>query len=152
MSFIYCVRNCLCISMHRMFRATQLLSSDNLRNVSFWIPSGLPSTETDRSSGWQPWYSLETLKTSFNVSSEYQSCQPDDCECIAGGPGSWLSKAVHDTIMSRLGWPHCMMTSSNGNIFRVTGHVCGEFTGPRWIPRIKASDAELLCFHCSASE
>ena len=28
-----------------------------------------------------------------------------------------------------------MMTSSNGNIFRVTGHFCGEFTGPRWIPR-----------------
>ena len=24
-----------------------------------------------------------------------------------------------------------MMTSSNGNIFRVTGHLCGEFTGPR---------------------
>ena len=27
-----------------------------------------------------------------------------------------------------------MMTSSNGNIVRVTGHLCGEFTGPRWIP------------------
>ena len=27
------------------------------------------------------------------------------------------------------------MTSSNGNIFRVTGHLCGEFTGPLWIPR-----------------
>ena len=39
-----------------------------------------------------------------------------------------------------------MMTSSNGNIFRVTGHLCGEFTGPRWIPRTKASDAELWCF------
>ena len=37
------------------------------------------------------------------------------------------------------------MTSSNGNIFRVTGHLCGEFTGPRWIPRTKASDAELWC-------
>ena len=23
------------------------------------------------------------------------------------------------------------MTSSNGDIFRVTGHLCGEFTGPR---------------------
>ena len=39
-----------------------------------------------------------------------------------------------------------MMTSSNGNIFRVTGHLCGEFTGSRWIPRTKASDAELWCF------
>ena len=27
-----------------------------------------------------------------------------------------------------------MMTSSNGNIFCVTDHLCGEFTGPRWIP------------------
>ena len=24
-----------------------------------------------------------------------------------------------------------MVTSSNGSIFRVTGHLCGEFTGPR---------------------
>ena len=91
-----------------------------------------------------------------------------------------------------------MMTSSNGNIFRVTGpcitnviatcrknfsqwersflwklrchwlkflrrvaktlviqgpgHLCGEFTGPRWIPRAKASDAGLWCFLWSASE
>ena len=40
----------------------------------------------------------------------------------------------------------CMMTSSNGNIFRVTGHLCGEFTGHRGIPRTKASDAELWCY------
>ena len=38
------------------------------------------------------------------------------------------------------------MTSSNGNLFRVTGHLCGEFTGPRWIPHTKASDAELCGF------
>ena len=35
-------------------------------------------------------------------------------------------------------------TSSYGNIFRVTGHLCGEFTGQRWIPHTKASDVELL--------
>ena len=39
-----------------------------------------------------------------------------------------------------------MMTSSNGDIFRVTGHLCGEITGPRWISRTKASDAELDVF------
>ena len=39
-----------------------------------------------------------------------------------------------------------MITSSNGNIFSVTGHLCGEFTGPR----TKASDAELWCFYASA--
>ena len=36
------------------------------------------------------------------------------------------------------------MTSSNGNFFRVTGHLCGDFTGPRWIPRTKASVAKHL--------
>ena len=38
------------------------------------------------------------------------------------------------------------MTSSNGDIFRVPGHLCGEITGPPWIPRTKVSDAELWCF------
>ena len=28
-------------------------------------------------------------------------------------------------------WHQFMMTSSNGDIFRVTGHLCWEFTGPR---------------------
>ena len=45
-----------------------------------------------------------------------------------------------------------VMTSSNGNILRVTGHLCGIFNGPRWFPRTKDSDAELLCFLWSASE
>ena len=39
-----------------------------------------------------------------------------------------------------------MMTSSNGNIFRVTGPC------HRWIPLTKASDAELRCFLWSAPE
>ena len=39
-----------------------------------------------------------------------------------------------------------MMTSSDENIHRVTGHLCGEFTGHRWIRRTKASVAELWCF------
>ena len=37
-----------------------------------------------------------------------------------------------------------------GNIFRVIGLLCGEFTGHRWISITKASDAELLCFLWSA--
>ena len=45
-----------------------------------------------------------------------------------------------------------MMTSSNGNIFRLTGLLCGEFTGHRWIPLTKASSAELWCFLWPASE
>ena len=58
---------------------------------------------------------------------------------------------VVDKQMNRRLWV-TMMTSLNGNIFRVTGHLCGEFTGCRWIPHTKASDAELWCFLWSASE
>ena len=36
------------------------------------------------------------------------------------------------------------MTSSNENSFHVTDHLCGEFTGHRWIPHTKASDGALM--------
>ena len=49
-------------------------------------------------------------------------------------------------------WTRGLMTSSNGNIFRVTGHLCGKFTGHRWISHTKASDAELWCLLWSAPE
>ena len=52
----------------------------------------------------------------------------------------------HSNFMSN----YHMMTSSNENILRVTGHVCWEFTGHRWISRKKAGDAELWCFLWSA--
>ena len=45
-----------------------------------------------------------------------------------------------------------MMTSSNRNISRVTGPLCGEFTGHHWIPLTKASDAELWYFLWSTPE
>ena len=62
------------------------------------------------------------------------------------------SKSI-STAEARMFWGNkVMMTSSNGNIFRVTGHLCGEFTGPRWIPLTKASDAELWYFLWSAPE
>ena len=46
----------------------------------------------------------------------------------------------------------CMMVSSNGNFFRFTGPLCGEFTGHRWIPLTKASEVELWCFLWSVPE
>ena len=49
-------------------------------------------------------------------------------------------------------WPLINMTSSNGNIFRVTGPLWGESTGHRWIPLTKADDAQLWCFLWSAPE
>ena len=39
-----------------------------------------------------------------------------------------------------------MMTSWNGSIFHITGPLCREFIGHRWIPLTKASDAELWCY------
>ena len=53
--------------------------------------------------------------------------------------------------------PECVcfdpvMTPSNGNNFRITGHLCGEFTGHLEIPLTKASDAELWGFLWSVAE
>ena len=45
-----------------------------------------------------------------------------------------------------------MMTSSNGYIFRVTSHLCGEFTGHPWIPLTMTSVADFLCFLWSMPE
>ena len=39
-----------------------------------------------------------------------------------------------------------MMTSSNGNIFCITGLLWGESTSYWWVPLTKASDMELWCF------
>ena len=44
----------------------------------------------------------------------------------------WASPYSYRHKNTALGWD--MMTSWNGNIFRVTGHLCGKFTGDRWIP------------------
>ena len=53
---------------------------------------------------------------------------------------------IHYMYVQVTVWWSLMMTSSNGNIFRSTGHLCRKFTGHRWISRTKASDAELWCF------
>ena len=68
----------------------------------------------------------------FYVTSPWWLHQQDGC----------CSLPWHHSEPALLGLPFkqkYMMTSSNGNIFRVTGLLCGEFTGHRWIPRTKAS-------------
>ena len=72
------------------------------------------------------------------------SCPPDD----RGSPQPSLEQPSN--ILSGRNANKSTVTSSNGNIFRVTGHLCGEFTGHRWIPRTKAGDAELWSFLWSA--
>ena len=38
--------------------------------------------------------------------------------------------SVTDAFRMETSYLEAIMTSSNGNIFRVTGHLCGEFTSP----------------------
>ena len=61
----------------------------------------------------------------------------------------WKTKCVaHGTVNAK----RTIMTSSNGNIFRITIPFWGESIGHRWIPLIKASDTELCCFLWSLPE
>ena len=65
-----------------------------------------------------------------------------------------LSGFLHYGIFfpeNSLRFPWHMMTSSNGNIFFITGHLCGEFTGDRWIPR-KRPVTGIWCFLWFAPE
>ena len=55
-------------------------------------------------------------------------------------------------ILCRRNYNQTMDTSLNGNIFRIAGPLCWEFTGHWWISLTKASDAELWCFVWSAPE
>ena len=54
----------------------------------------------------------------------------------------WLSNETLAPLAVELSW----MTSSNGIIFRVTGPLCGEFTGHRWIPPYKGQWRWALMF------
>ena len=62
-------------------------------------------------------------------------------------PAKLVMSSVYWRYVSFLWWRHQMET-----FFRVTGPLCGEFPGHRWIPHTKASDAELWCFLWSAPE
>ena len=84
-----------------------------------------------------PWPSL-SLSTTINAALFFQSSN------------MWMDLRI-DRMQTKLVNVH-MMTSSNGNIFRVTGHMCRKFTSHRWISRTKASGAELWCFLWSTPE
>ena len=88
-----------------------------------------------------------TVKTKFSSNLNYGG----KCDCETG-PKMTTTKASKLFIAGRFcGNPELfMMTSSNGNISRFTGLLCGEFTGHWWISRTKASDGELWCFLWSA--
>ena len=73
-------------------------------------------------------------------------CSP----CTVAGTALWKLAENEGIRYSGSDWHHVtcnskkyMMTSSDGNIFRITDALFGEFTDHRLIPLTKASDAEL---------
>ena len=71
-------------------------------------------------------------------------------DCILDMEGSFF------TFWSILGTDHSVKQLQDDVIkwkhFRYTGPLSGEFTGDRWIPLTKVSDAELRCFLWSPPE
>ena len=64
---------------------------------------------------------------------------------IVQSTGSCVGKYISsDTVYHIVRFS--IMTSSNGNIFRVTSSLCGEFTGRRWIPLTKGNQPGALMF------
>ena len=104
--------------------------------------------------------------SSFDGASRYISCWPSRRKptmfvAFNGRnssnevPGLHVIIRTDDTtravcIWKKLHWH--MITSSNANIFRVTGPLWGESTCHRWIPLTKASDAVLWYFLWSRPE
>ena len=75
----------------------------------------------------------------FYVVAQRNACNPEK-SCHAQW-GDWPHDIQIEANSPPASYPACsfhiietMMTSSNGNIFRVTGPLCGEFTGPGEFP------------------
>ena len=60
------------------------------------------------------------------------SVDHDALNWVISAPESCLRHKMTSSTTDKI--PPHMMTSSNGNIFRVTGHLCGKFTGPGEFP------------------
>ena len=122
----------------------------------------ISSTETKLLMSYLTSQNIDGFAQDYGIASALKVDEPHSCSKPLFSHFNMYSQSVFDNNGSNLPnrrhsrdfglFPHFIMTSSNGNIFRVTGHLCGEFTGHRWIPRTKASDAELWCFLWSAPE
>ena len=78
----------------------------------------------------------------------------DHFQFTSKGSGQNLTKRIEQVKVK--GWLHNIWRRHGMETLSVyddvTGLLCGEFTGHRWIPRTKTSDAELWCFLWSAPE
>ena len=95
----------------------------------------------------------------LQASGEFSQASRHSCSLSTDGSGfppiTWLvSNTCHPSMHSPpiLKNSKNLMTSSKGNIFRVTDPLCGEFIGYRWIPLTKASGADLRNFLWSDPE
>ena len=114
---------------------------------------------------------LSTWRPSWSISWNLEIRSLYNMVYMINGPSTISEKIIYHMMVGSSGaiwtpriWVHkkkrtvggdvnfCLMTSSNGNTFRVTGHLCRELTGPRWIPHTKASDADARRFLWSAPE
>ena len=90
--------------------------------------------------------------TFFNIGLNKLALQLGHAWVITSLISMWIWLPCYSSTKMHAGLANFMKTSSNGNIVRVTDHLCGEFTDQRWIPHTKASDAEVWCFLWSAPE
>ena len=100
------------------------------------------------------WLIWDMTLLQFILGKAYERAEKAKITRLIVSAGHWMNKNSTRKAINSM-WNHSkvyMMTSSNGNIFRVTGHLFGEFTGDRWIPHTKASDAEVWSFLWSAPE
>ena len=108
------------------------------------IESGRQSRRTPEAAGSGPRGSMNCLSFAFEV--DLYACHMLPCNVRVTKIIAICSAEIHNLVhvpgSTCLGSPvhwcitaldQPIMTSSNGNIFRVTGHLCGEFTGPHMI-------------------
>ena len=81
-----------------------------------------------------PMYYKTLCKFNPNHMIVWPHIQPPNVERLCLFAMTTLVQSWHDSCS--------MMTSWNGSISRVTGPLCGDFTGHRWIPRRNASGAD----------
>ena len=120
--------------------------------ICAWINDGINSRETSNLRHHRAHYDVIViiLGSFYSYSMFYRTMVSPGNHCCQLTTG--VRSLTEFQKLHCMTWYQGMMTSSNGNFFRVTGPLCGEFTGHRWIPHTKASDAELWCFLWSVSE
>ena len=117
---------------------------DSERRILHKIRQIVPKSATHKRPAIQGFLCLHKLLNKYSSYRWFEAhCLPYWRHCNVLNVSAW--GAGRHTYMEFV-----MMTSSNGNILCVTGPLCGEFTGQRWIPHTKATDVELWRFLWSA--